>query len=141
MKSNIPDSDLQARIIDAMKTVHDPEIPVNLYDLGLIYELHVEDDAARVRMTLTTPNCPVAESMPEQVRRAVESVEGIERADIELVWEPSWSSEMMSEDARMQLEMMGITWSDPKHPAPFTSLTLGRGNPPQGGRKHDEGGG
>ena len=125
MNSNIRDSDLEQRIIAAIRTVHDPEIPVNLYDLGLIYELAIDDDGvARVRMTLTTPNCPVAESMPQQVRMAVESVEGVERAEIELVWEPSWTSELMSEDAKMQLEMMGITWSDPKHAAPFTSLTV-----------------
>jgi len=107
---------LKRDIIEAIQTVKDPEIPINLYDLGLIYDLDIDSEShdVRVRMTLTTPNCPVAESMPAQVRSAVAGVEGVGNVTVELVWEPAWSSEMMSEDARAALDMMGISWKDPK---------------------------
>ena len=103
-------------IIAAIRTVHDPEIPINLYDLGLIYDLKMDEDSreVRVEMTLTTPNCPVAESMPGMVRDAVASVEGVNDVSVDLVWDPPWTSEMMSEDARTALDMMGISWKDPK---------------------------
>jgi FeS assembly SUF system protein len=115
-------------IIEQLRTVHDPEIPVNLYDLGLIYELNVAaGNEVDVRMTLTTPNCPVADELPRQVKQAVERVDGVRAANVELVWQPQWSSEMMSEDAKMQLEMMGISWKDPKPAGTrFTGLTVGR---------------
>jgi len=101
-------------IIAALRKVHDPEIPVNVYDLGLIYELDVTDAGeVNVVMTLTTPNCPVAELIPNQVKQAVESVEGVESAAVELTWTPAWTGERMSEDARMTLDMMGISWKDP----------------------------
>ncbi|MHC5005660.1 MAG: iron-sulfur cluster assembly protein, partial [Planctomycetota bacterium] len=80
---------LRERIIAALRTVKDPELPINLYDLGLIYDLDIADGSAvRIRMTLTTPNCPVAESMPAQVQRAVEGVEGVDTVSVELVWDP-----------------------------------------------------
>lgn len=124
-------NELRQRIVDAIRTVQDPEIPVNLYDLGLIYDITIGDDGAvDIRMTLTTPNCPVAESMPGQVRRAVESVDGVPRAAVELVWEPAWTGEMMSEHARDALEMLGINWRDPHTSAGSTSLTVGRTNRP-----------
>jgi FeS assembly SUF system protein len=123
--SPAPDRDA---IIEQLRTVHDPEIPVNLYDLGLIYELNVTaENDVDVRMTLTTPNCPVADELPRQVKQAVERVAGVHSANVALVWQPQWSSEMMSEDAKMQLEMMGISWKDPKPAGTrFTGLTVGR---------------
>ena len=114
-------------VIAALRQVRDPELPVNLYDLGLIYDLEVVEDRVSITMTLTTPNCPVAEQIPEQVRSAVLGVEGVSSVDVRLVWEPPWSSERMSEEARMQLEMMGIQWSDhgPRGPS-GTDITDGR---------------
>jgi FeS assembly SUF system protein len=101
------DEVLSAAVIDALRTVYDPEIPVNIYDLGLVYALDV--DAAKgqvhIAMTLTAPGCPVAQSFPDTVRDVVEAVEGVERAEVELVWEPPWSQDMMSEEARLQLGM------------------------------------
>ena len=114
-------------VIAALRTVHDPEIPVNIYDLGLIYDLEVgADGSVAIRMTLTTPNCPVAESLPEQIRAKAGSVDGVTSATVEVVWEPPWTGEMMSADAKLQLEMMGISWSDPTPPGGrSTSLTIG----------------
>lgn len=123
--------ELRQRIIAALKKVRDPEIPIDLYNLGLIYALDIEDGVVQVKMTLTTPNCPVAESMPGQVKRAVESLEGVTSVDVQLVWEPAWSGEKMSEDARAALEMMGISWRDPHGGAGMggpgrASLTVGK---------------
>ncbi len=98
---------LKAAIIDALRNVHDPEIPVNIYDLGLIYDIDVDDDGkAAIRMTLTAPACPVAGILPGQVEQAARAVEGISDATVELVWDPPWSQERMSEDARLQLGML-----------------------------------
>jgi FeS assembly SUF system protein len=98
-------SELKEAVIAALRTVKDPEIPVNIYDLGLIYELDVDDDGAvAVTMTLTTPNCPVAEMIPQNVKQAVEAVEGVASAEIKLVWEPPWKPEMMSDDAKLALD-------------------------------------
>jgi len=93
-------------VIEALRTVHDPEIPVNLYDLGLIYALDISDlgDVA-IEMTLTTPACPVAGSMPGEVVQAVAQAEGVGRVDVKLVWDPPWTMERMSEDARLALGM------------------------------------
>jgi FeS assembly SUF system protein len=123
---------LRQSIIEALRTVRDPELPVNLYDLGLIYELQVRDDGAvGIVMTLTTPNCPVAESMPGRVKAAAESVEGVRQASVKLVWDPPWSRERMSENARLELDMLGITWSDgPRAPA-RTRLTVRRSEGPR----------
>ncbi|MEZ5585236.1 MAG: SUF system Fe-S cluster assembly protein [Candidatus Competibacteraceae bacterium] len=99
--------DLEPDIIEALKNVYDPEIPVNIYDLGLIYELDVHNDGqVYVAMTLTAPACPVAGAMPEWVKDAVESVDGVESAEVELVWEPPWSTEMMSMRAKLELNMI-----------------------------------
>ncbi len=97
--------DLRARVIEALRTVFDPEIPINIYDLGLVYELVVDEDERRVgvRMTLTAPGCPVAQTFPSVVEDAVCSVEGVDDAVVELVWDPPWSKERMSEAARLQL--------------------------------------
>ncbi len=98
--------ELQEHIIEALKTVYDPEIPVNIYELGLIYGLDIDAQGyARVAMTLTAPGCPVAGSMPEWVRAAVESVPGVEAAEVEMVWEPPWTPEMMSMRAKLELNM------------------------------------
>ncbi len=97
---------LKNDIIAAIKTVYDPEIPVDIYELGLIYELEVEDDGlARVRMTLTSPACPVAESLPMQVQERIASVEGVRDVDLQVVFDPPWTKERMSEEARFALDM------------------------------------
>jgi FeS assembly SUF system protein len=98
---------LEARIVAALRTVFDPEIPVNIYDLGLIYELDVGSDGeVAIRMTLTAPGCPVAQTFPGVVADAVRAVEGVKKVDVELVWDPPWGREMMSEEARLQLGML-----------------------------------
>ena len=100
-------SDLQQAVIDALKEIYDPEIPVNIYDLGLIYGVEVDDEAdAVVTMTLTTPHCPVAESMPAEVELRAGSVPGIRDAEVNLVWDPPWSPEKMSDEARLELGML-----------------------------------
>ena len=95
-----------AALIEAIKTVYDPEIPVNVYDLGLIYEIAI-DDAAKVwvKMTLTAPACPVAGSLPNTVATAIKQVAGVSDAQVELVWDPPWSTERMSDEARLTLNM------------------------------------
>jgi FeS assembly SUF system protein len=98
---------LKARLIEVLRTVHDPEIPLNIYDLGLIYALEIYD-AGRVRvlMTLTTPNCPAAQQFPAEVTRVLESVPGVQSAEVEIVWEPPWTAERMSEASRLQLGLL-----------------------------------
>ncbi|UCG17330.1 MAG: SUF system Fe-S cluster assembly protein [Phycisphaerales bacterium] len=92
-------------VIEALKTVHDPEIPVNIYDLGLIYELALETDGkVRIGMTLTAPACPVAGEMPQWVADAVAEVDGVGEVEVSLVWDPPWSPERMSDDAKMLLD-------------------------------------
>jgi FeS assembly SUF system protein len=99
--------ELKARVIEMLRTIYDPEIPVNIYDLGLIYELDVQDTGeVRVRMTLTAPNCPVAESFPDMVQTRLWLVDGVSDVTVELVWEPPWGRENMSEAARLQLGML-----------------------------------
>jgi FeS assembly SUF system protein len=101
-------SRLRERVIDALRTVFDPEIPVNIYDLGLVYALDVEAETGDVliRMTLTAPGCPVAQTFPETVGECIESVEGVRHAQVELVWDPPWTKEQLSEAARLQLGML-----------------------------------
>jgi FeS assembly SUF system protein len=100
-------SDLQAAVIEALREIFDPEIPVNIYDLGLIYGVEVDDNAdATVTMTLTTPHCPVAESMPGEVELRVSSVPGIRDAEVNLVWDPPWGPHQMSDEARLELGML-----------------------------------
>ncbi len=99
--------ELEARVIEMLRTIYDPEIPVNIYDLGLIYELEVQDSGdVYVRMTLTAPNCPVAQDFPGMVEAALWHVDGVTGVTVELVWEPMWSPENMSEAARLQLGML-----------------------------------
>lgn len=99
---------LEKGVVAALRTVFDPEIPVNIYDLGLIYGLDVDEEAGsvRVRMTLTAPACPVAATFPAKVETAVRSVDGVREAKVELVWDPPWSKDMMSEAARLDLGMV-----------------------------------
>jgi FeS assembly SUF system protein len=100
-------SDLQAAVIEALREIYDPEIPVNIYDLGLIYGVEVDDEAdATITMTLTTPHCPVAETMPGEVEMRVSSVPGIRDAEVVLVWEPAWGPHKMSDEARLELGML-----------------------------------
>lgn len=100
-------SDLQADVIEALREIFDPEIPVNIYDLGLIYGVEVDENRdATVTMTLTTPHCPVAESMPGEVELRVSSVPGIRDAEVNLVWDPPWGPHKMSDEARLELGML-----------------------------------
>ena len=101
-----PDGDLYEAVIAALKEIYDPEIPVNIYDLGLIYNVEINDGHAVVSMTLTTPNCPVAESMPGEVELRVGAVPGIGDAEVNLVWEPAWSPANMTDEARLELGML-----------------------------------
>jgi len=95
---------LKENIIGALKQVFDPEIPVNIYDLGLIYDVEVDDDAyIDVKMTLTTPGCPVAQSFPGIVENAVKGVDGVLDCSVELVWDPPWTQDCMTEAARLEL--------------------------------------
>lgn len=96
--------EIEERIIGVLKTVFDPEIPVNVYDLGLIYKVEVGDNGAvEIDMTLTAPNCPAADFIMEDVRQKVESVEGVSTAQVNLVFEPEWDKDMMSEEAKLEL--------------------------------------
>jgi FeS assembly SUF system protein len=98
---------LEEQVISALRAVYDPEIPVNIYDLGLIYSLDIRDDrSVQIGMTLTAPACPVAGSMPGAVEHAVKRVPGIESVNVELVWDPPWTPERMSDEARLELGMM-----------------------------------
>ena len=101
-------SELQEQIITAIKTVKDPELPINIYDLGLIRKLDINDDSVHISMTLTTPNCPVADLMPTQVFEAVSMVDGVTNAKVELVWEPPWSVADLSKRGKSVLELMDI---------------------------------
>jgi FeS assembly SUF system protein len=95
---------IEERIIAMLKTVFDPEIPVNVYDLGLIYKIDLQDDGeAVIDMTLTAPNCPAADFIMEDVRQKIESVEGVTQATVNLVFEPEWDKDMMSEEAKLDL--------------------------------------
>ena len=99
--------DLQAAIVETLKTIYDPEIPVDIYELGLIYDVSVTDDGdATVLMTLTTPHCPVAESMPGEAEIRVLSVPGVRDAEVKLVWDPPWDPSRMSDEARLELGML-----------------------------------
>lgn len=98
---------LNEKVIEALKTVYDPEIPVNIYDLGLIYDLKISDEGVvDLDMTLTAPGCPVAEHFPSWVEDAVKCVEGVSDAHVELVWDPPWTPERMTEEAKLELGFM-----------------------------------
>lgn len=113
---NAPDSDptrfvelklIEGKVIEALREVYDPEIPLNIYELGLIYDVRVEPDhSVQIKMTLTAPACPVAGSLPGEVERKVESIPEVKSANVELVWDPPWSRDRMSEAALLQLGML-----------------------------------
>jgi FeS assembly SUF system protein len=97
-------SDLEDRIVQMMKTIYDPEIPVDIFELGLIYEVKVEENNhVFIDMTLTSPNCPVAESLPKEVEDKVASVDGVTSAKVNIVFDPPWDKDMMSEEAKLEL--------------------------------------
>ncbi len=98
---------LEAQIVEALQTCYDPEIPVNIYELGLIYSVTVADNAdVDIRMTLTSPHCPAAQSLPPEVREKVSNIAGVGEVRVQVVWEPPWSTSMMSEAARLELGIM-----------------------------------
>ena len=99
---------MQEKVIDVRKTVYDPEIPVNIYDLGLIYRIELENDntALSVDMTLTAPNCPAADFILEDVRQKLEAIQGLAHVDVNLVFEPEWTKDMMSEEAKVEMGFM-----------------------------------
>ncbi|MDX1651284.1 MAG: SUF system Fe-S cluster assembly protein [Brumimicrobium sp.] len=95
---------LENTIIDVLKSIYDPEIPVDIYELGLIYEVKINgDQTVEIEMTLTSPNCPVAETMPKEVEDKVSSIDGIKSAKVNIVFDPPWDKEMMSEEAKLEL--------------------------------------
>lgn len=95
---------LQQKVISTLETVYDPEIPVNIYELGMIYDIKVDDEAnVKILMTLTSPACPVAESLPGEVRQKIKDIEETKEVNVELVWEPPWNKDMMSEEAKLNL--------------------------------------
>jgi FeS assembly SUF system protein len=95
---------IKSALVDALKTVYDPEIPVDIWELGLIYDLDVDEaGSVKIRMTLTSPMCPVAETLPPEVEAKARAVEGVSNVELDLVWEPPWSPSMMSEAARLEL--------------------------------------
>jgi FeS assembly SUF system protein len=97
--------DLREQVIAEIRKIYDPEIPVNIYELGLIYDVKVKEAKAKIVMTLTSPNCPVAESLPKEVKDSAMQVEGIEEVDLDLVFEPPWEKSMMSEAAKLELNL------------------------------------
>ena len=97
--------DLREQVIAEIRKIYDPEIPVNIYELGLIYDVKVKEDVVKIIMTLTSPNCPVAESLPQDVKDSALQVEGIEKVDLDLVFEPVWNKDMMSEAAKLELNL------------------------------------
>ena len=102
-----PGGDLYERVVDALKEIYDPEIPVNIYDLGLVYGVDVTDEGdVAITMTLTTPHCPVAESMPGEVEMRACAVPGVRDAEVNLVWDPPWGPNLMSDEARLELGML-----------------------------------
>ena len=99
-------SDLKEKIIKEIKKVYDPEIPVNIYELGLIYKIDIDEkNNLKVDMTLTSPNCPVAESLPKQVEECISKIKGVSKVKLDLVWDPPWTKEMMSDAAKLELNL------------------------------------
>ena len=97
--------DLKKKVIEEIKKIYDPEIPVNIYELGLIYDISIKDDNVKVKMTLTTPNCPVAESLPKEVKDSIMAIKSVKKVDLDLVWDPPWDKSMMSEAANLELNL------------------------------------
>ena len=99
-------SDIKSKVVEQIKKIYDPEIPVNIYELGLIYKIEVDEkNKVNIDMTLTSPNCPVAESLPKNVKENIMKVEGVSDVNLNLVWEPPWSKDKMSEAAKLELNL------------------------------------
>ena len=99
-------SDIKNKVIEAVKKIYDPEIPVNIYELGLIYKIDIDEkNKVNIDMTLTSPNCPVAESLPNEVKENIKKVEGVSDVNLNLVWEPPWNKDKMSEAAKLELNL------------------------------------
>ncbi len=99
-------NELKEKVISEIKKIYDPEIPVNIYDLGLIYKIDIKDiKKVNIEMTLTSPNCPVAESLPNAVKDTILKLDGIDDVDLKLVWDPPWNQDMMSEAAKLELNL------------------------------------
>ena len=99
-------SDIKSKIIERIKKIYDPEIPINIYELGLIYKIDVDEkNKVNIDMTLTSPNCPVAESLPNEVKENIKKVEGVSDVNLNLVWEPPWDKDKMSEAAKLELNL------------------------------------
>ena len=97
---------LKDKVIAEIKKIYDPEIPVNIYELGLIYDIKIDEkNNVKVNMTLTTPNCPVAESLPKEVKDSIMEIKEVNKVDLDLVWEPPWDKSMMSESAKLELNL------------------------------------
>ena len=105
LKPSSTEHPLYNKIVEACKTVYDPEIPVNIYELGLIYDIKIQDKDVQVKMTLTTPNCPVAESLPKEVKNSIMELKDVNKVDLDLVWDPPWDKSMMSEAAKLELNL------------------------------------
>ena len=97
--------DLKEKVIAEIKKIYDPEIPVNIYELGLIYDVSINEKIVKVKMTLTSPNCPVAESLPKEVKDSILEIKEVKKVDLDLVWEPPWDKSMMSEAAKLELNL------------------------------------
>ena len=97
--------DVKNKIIEEIRKIYDPELPVNIYELGLIYDIKVDGSKAEIKMTLTTPNCPGAESLPKEVKEAAMQLEEIDDVNLELVWDPPWNKDMMSDAAKLELNL------------------------------------
>ena len=97
--------DLKEKVIAEIKKIYDPEIPVDIYELGLIYDVSIIEKNVKVKMTLTTPNCPVAESLPKEVKESIMEIDGVDKVDLDLVWEPPRDKSMMSESAKLELNL------------------------------------
>ena len=98
-------NNLKDKIIKEIKKIYDPEIPVNIYELGLIYKIEIENNIVKIDMTLTTPNCPVADSLPKMVKNNILNIEGVKDVDLNLVWDPPWTKDKMSEAAKLELNL------------------------------------
>ncbi|TNJ45354.1 SUF system Fe-S cluster assembly protein [Tamlana fucoidanivorans] len=107
MSETIDTAELGEKIVNVLKTIYDPEIPVDIYELGLIYDVFVnEDNDVKILMTLTTPNCPVAETLPLEVEEKVKSLDAVKDAEVEITFDPPWTQELMSEEAKLELGML-----------------------------------
>ena len=105
-KNKLNSQDLGEKIVKELKSIFDPEIPVDIYELGLIYDINIDNENnVKINMTLTSPNCPVAESLPNEVKNSVKEIKDVKNVDLNLVWEPPWDKSMMSESAKLELNL------------------------------------